>query len=47
MKNNYFLYTVRDVTWMSEQSVHFAKWISALEQVTVGHLAKCPHKLTT
>ncbi len=30
--------SVRDVTWMSDQSVH----LSALEQVTVSHLAKCP-----
>ncbi len=32
--------SVRDVTLMSDQSVHFVKWISALEQVTVSHLAK-------
>ena len=33
--------TVRDVTWMSDHSVHLAKWMPALEQVTsVGdHLA--------
>ena len=28
---------------MSALSVHFAKWIHALEQVTDSHLAKCPH----
>ncbi len=39
--------TVRDVTWMSDQFVHLAKWMAALEQVTVRHLVKCPHQLTT
>ena len=39
--------TVFDVTWMSDQSVHLAKWLPALEQVTARHLVKCPHKLTT
>ena len=33
--------TVRDITWMSGQSVHLTKWMHALEQVTDGHLAKC------
>ncbi len=33
---------VRDVTWMSDHSMHLAKWIPALEQVTVRHLLKCP-----
>ena len=28
---------VRDVTWMSDQSVHLAKWMPAFEQVTVTH----------
>ena len=32
---------------MSDQSVHLAKWIWALEQVTVMHLVKWPHHLTT
>ncbi len=32
---------VRDVTWMSDQSVHLAKWMPALEQVTVRHLVQC------
>ena len=38
--------TVRDVTWMSDQSVHLAEWMAALEveQVTVRHLAKCPRQ---
>ncbi len=35
-------YTVRDVTWMSNQSLHSAKWMAALDQVTVRHLVKCP-----
>ncbi len=39
--------TVRDVTWMSALSVHLAKWIAALGQVTDSHLVKCPHQLTT
>ena len=39
--------TVRDVTWMSDQSLHSAKWRAALEQVTFSHLCKCPDKLTT
>ena len=39
--------SVWDVTWMSDQSVHSAKWMAALEQMTVWHLAKCPHQLTT
>ncbi len=32
---------------MSEQSMHLAKWTPALEQVTLKHLVKCPHPLTT
>ncbi len=32
---------------MSDQSVHLAKWMAALEQVTVKHLVECPHQLTT
>ena len=39
--------SVRDVTWMSALSVHLAKWIPALGQVTDSHLVKCPHQLTT
>ncbi len=39
--------SVWDVTWMSDQSVHLAKWLLALEQVTAWHLVKCPHQLTT
>ena len=35
------LRSVRDVTWMSDQPVHLAKWMAALEQVTVRHLANC------
>ena len=35
--------SVMDVTWMSDQSVHLAEWVAALEQVTVRHLAKCPY----
>ena len=31
---------VWDVTWMSDQSMHLAKWMAALEQVTVRHLGK-------
>ncbi len=27
--------SVWDVTWMSDQCVHLAKWMAALEQVTV------------
>ncbi len=42
-----YITTVRDVTWMSDQSLHSAKWRPALGQVTVSHLGKCPHKLTT
>ena len=33
--------TVRDVTWMSDQAIHLAKWMAALEQVTIRHLVKC------
>ena len=33
---------VQDVTWMSDHSVHLAKWMPALEQVTPRHLGKCP-----
>ena len=36
---------VRDVTWMSDQFVHLAKWLPVLEQVTAWHLVKCPLKL--
>ena len=36
-----------DITWMSDQSVHLARWTLALEQVTVFHLVKCPCQLTT
>ena len=36
------LYAVWDITWMSDQSMHLAKWIVALEQVTVMHLVKSP-----
>ena len=32
---------------MSDQSVHLAKWVHAPEQVTVGHLVKCPPQRTT
>ncbi len=39
--------TVRDVTWLGRQSVHLAKWMHALEQVTDWHLVKWPHQLTT
>ncbi len=39
--------TVRNVTWMSDQSLYSAKWMRALEQVTVRHLVKCSHQLTT
>ncbi len=39
--------SVRDITWISDQSVHLAEWMAALDQVTVRHLAKCPHQLTT
>ncbi len=35
-----------DITWMSEQSVHLAKWMHASERVTVWHLVKCPPHLT-
>ena len=35
------MYTVRDVTWMSALSMHLAKWIHALGQVTDSHLVKC------
>ncbi len=38
---------VRDVTWLSGQSVHLAKWMHALEQVIDWHLVKWPHQLTT
>ena len=37
--------SVRNITWISDQSVHVAKWMPALEQVTmvtVRHLVKCP-----
>ncbi len=44
-RSGHRLYTVWDVTWMSDQSVHLAKWMAVLEQVTVRHLAKCPHQL--
>ncbi len=37
----------RDITWVSALSMHSAKWISALGQVTDSHLVKCPHQLTT
>ncbi len=30
--------TVQDITRMSDQSMHLAKWTPALEQVTVRHL---------
>ena len=40
-------WSVRDVTWMSDHSVHLAKWMPALEQVSPRHLGKCPHQLTT
>ena len=40
-------FAVWDITWMSHQSMHSAKWMSAPEQVTVSHLAKCPHQLIT
>ncbi len=33
-----YLRPVRDVSWMSDQSVHLAKWMSELEQVTARHL---------
>ena len=35
---NRIVKTVRDVTLMSDQSMHLSKWIPALEQVTVMHL---------
>ena len=35
-------FSVRDVTWMSVHSVHLAKWMPALEQVTLRRLGKCP-----
>ncbi len=40
--NNILLHalTVWDITWMSDQSVHFAKWMTKLEQVTVRHLTR-------
>ena len=44
--NYYTLGMSWDVTWMSDQSVHLAKWMPALEQVAVRHLVKCPHQLT-
>ncbi len=34
---------VREITWISDESVHLGKWMTALEQVTVGHLVKCTH----
>ncbi len=37
--------TVRDVTWMSDHSVHLAKWMPALEQVTPMHLGTCPQSV--
>ncbi len=33
---------VWDISSVSDQSMHLAKWIPALEQVTVKHLVKCP-----
>ncbi len=36
----FYVLTVRDVTWMSALSMHLAKWIPALGQVTDSHLAK-------
>ena len=36
------LIAVRDITWLSGKSVHLAEWMHALEQVTDGHLVKCP-----
>ena len=41
VQENKCLTAVRDVTWMSDQSVHLAEWMAPLEQVTVRHLAKC------
>ncbi len=38
--------SVWDVTWMSDQCVHLAKWIPAPEQVTVMHSVKWPHQVT-
>ncbi len=32
--------SVRDVTWMSDLSIHLAKWMAALEQVTVMQTVK-------
>ena len=34
---------------MSDRSMHLAKWMVALEQVTImhAHLVKCPHQVTT
>ncbi len=34
-------WTVRDVTWMSDQTMHLAEWMHELGQVTVRHLDKC------
>ena len=34
----YFTLSVRDITWISDQSIHLAKWIPGLEQVTIWHL---------
>ncbi len=41
------LRSVRDVTWISANAMHWAKWTVALVQVTLSHLNKCPFKLTT
>ena len=39
------MFPVWDTTWMSAQSVHLAKRIPALGQVTGSHLVKCSHFL--
>ena len=34
------LKAVWDITWMSDLSIHLAKWMAALEQVTVMQTVK-------
>ncbi len=35
---------VRGINWMSNQWIHWAKWMSLLKQVAARHLVKCPTK---
>ena len=45
LPNSYTMFTISSVwgiTWMSDKSMHMAKWMTALEQVTVMHLVKYP-----